>query len=140
MRFLHNSIFFGMAFFLLACAQEIKALDLGALGRAGVSALEQPSVGEMEVVVEEAIARSTHPPGYPPAAFRAGIQGTVVLVVSVDAFGYVSDVSIDQSSGNGDLDKAGVRAAEKWRFHPALTASGASVPSKITIPVRFAFD
>src|SRR3546814_4039841 len=61
-----------------------------------------------------------NPPRYPPAAVRAGIEGTVILIIDVDANGNVVDVSVERSSRNRDLDRAAIGAARKWRFNPSV--------------------
>jgi protein TonB len=39
--------------------------------------------------------------------------------VDVDAQGYPTDVSVETSSGNSDLDRAAKEAARRWTFNPA---------------------
>lgn len=56
-------------------------------------------------------------PRYPEAARRAGLEGTVVLQLSVDRRGRVVSVHVTESSGIRELDTEAVRAARLWRFH-----------------------
>ncbi|MGP8239454.1 MAG: TonB family protein [Limisphaerales bacterium] len=49
-------------------------------------------------------------PDYPPMAKQMGIQGTVLLLFTVDDVGAITSVSIKQSSGSPLLD----HAAEQW--------------------------
>src|SRR3546814_7579826 len=56
-------------------------------------------------------SQNMNPPRYPPAAVRAGIEGTVILIIDVDANGNVVDVSADRSSRNRDLDRAAIPAS-----------------------------
>lgn len=91
-----------------------------------------------EKAVEGARVRSAPPPRYPPAAFRAGIQGTVRVIVDVDAEGGVTNVVVETSSRNRDLDRAAIEAARKWTFYPAMSASGKPVPSRMRNSVDFA--
>ena len=59
-------------------------------------------------------------PEYPPTARRLGQEGTVVLLIYVQADGKVSDVKIQKSSGFDKLDEAALREAKRsWRFIPA---------------------
>ncbi|KGO98601.1 energy transducer TonB, partial [Novilysobacter defluvii] len=81
-------------------------------------------------------SRAQNPPRYPPSALRAGIEGTVILVISIDAQGNVLDVEVERSSRNRDLDRAAVQAARKWRFNPA-TENGVAVASRVRVPVDF---
>lgn len=85
-------------------------------------------------------SRNMSPPRYPPAAFRAGIQGEVSLSVDVDANGNVTNVAVDKSSRNRDLDRAAMEAARKWRFNAAKSSSGAPMAGRVRVPVTFALD
>ena len=93
---------------------------------------------DVEATVDEA-ARSMNPPRYPPAALRAGITGQVVLHVSVDAEGLVTDVAVHRSSRNRDLDRAAIQAARTWRFNPAVV-DGRPVAGRVQVPVDFDLD
>ncbi len=73
---------------------------------------------------------------YPQAALAAGQQGTVVLLVTVDIGGGVSDAEVAQSAGAA-LDQAALDAVKQWRFMPARRGSQLVV-SRIRIPFRFA--
>ena len=44
----------------------------------------------------------------------------MILRVSVDAQGNVSDVQVETSSGNRNLDRSTMDAARRWRFSPAI--------------------
>jgi protein TonB len=65
-----------------------------------------------EVVVPEILKQVK--PRYPPAAIRAGHEGTVSLVLSIGENGRVSDVTICRSSGREDCDQAAVDALKRW--------------------------
>lgn len=63
-------------------------------------------------------------PEYPPTARRLGQEGTVVLLIYVQADGRVGDVKIQKSSGFDKLDEAALREAKRsWRFIPAKEGS-----------------
>ncbi|OLG64097.1 energy transducer TonB family protein, partial [Xanthomonas oryzae] len=79
------------------------------------------------------------PPKYPPAAFRAGVQGEVILIVDVDANGNVTNVSVEKSSRNRDLDRAAMDAARKWKFN-ASTVNGQKAAGRARVPVNFALN
>ena len=81
-------------------------------------------------------SRAMNPPKYPPEEQRRGIQGTTVLVVSIDASGGVLDVEVEKSSGNRNLDRAAVQAARRWRFNPEVR-NGQKVASRVRVPVEF---
>ena len=80
-----------------------------------------------------------NPPRYPPAALRSGITGTVILIISVDAQGNVTDVEVERSSRNRDLDRAAIQAARKWRFNPAQV-DGVNSAGRVRVPVDFNLD
>ena len=77
------------------------------------------------------------PPAYPIQAVRAGVQGTVLLKVLVDANGKPVQVAIERSSGSRTLDDAArehILAA--WRFHPAMR-DGHAIETWALVPVQF---
>jgi protein TonB len=77
------------------------------------------------------------PPAYPIAALRAGIQGTVLLKVLVDANGKPLQVVIAHSSGSHVLDESARKhVLAAWRFHPAMRA-GHAIEAWALVPVRF---
>ncbi len=81
-------------------------------------------------------SKNMNPPKYPPAAARAGITGTVVLIIDVDANGNVTNVSVEKSSRNRDLDRAAMDAARKWRFSPGMS-NGQKTAGRVRVPVDF---
>ncbi|KRG64629.1 energy transducer TonB, partial [Stenotrophomonas terrae] len=84
-------------------------------------------------------SKAMNPPRYPPAAFRAGIQGEVILIIDVDASGNVTNVSVEKSSRNRDLDRAAMEAARKWKFNPAQSG-GSKAAGRVRVPVNFALS
>ncbi|MBW3550914.1 MAG: energy transducer TonB, partial [Proteobacteria bacterium] len=84
----------------------------------------------------DASSRAMNPPRYPPAAVRSGIEGTVILVISIDAQGNVLNVEVERSSRNRDLDRSAIEAARRWRFNPAVQ-DGQQVASRVRVPVDF---
>jgi protein TonB len=78
-------------------------------------------------------------PEYPPAAFRAGEEGTVLLRVDVDPAGKPTNVSVARRSSSRELDRAAEQAVMKWTFTPA-TKDGKAVASSAVIPVEFRLD
>uniref|UniRef100_UPI0025999877 energy transducer TonB n=1 Tax=uncultured Pseudoxanthomonas sp. TaxID=281701 RepID=UPI0025999877 len=81
-------------------------------------------------------SKNMNPPRYPPSAARSGIEGTVVLIIDVDASGNVTNVSVEKSSRNRDLDRAAMEAARKWRFN-AGQSNGQKVAGRVRVPVDF---
>ena len=81
-------------------------------------------------------SKNMNPPRYPPSAARAGIEGTVILIIDVDPNGNVTNVSVEKSSRNRDLDRAAMDAARKWRFNPGQSG-GQKVAGRVRVPVDF---
>lgn len=76
-------------------------------------------------------------PKYPPAARRAGQQGTVTLSFTIGSSGTVISARIAKSSGYTLLDNAALSAIRSWRFKPARNALGEAVSYSYTLPVPF---
>lgn len=73
---------------------------------------------------------------YPSAAARSRAEGTVLLLVQVDANGNATDVSVEKRSGSRDLDRAAQQAVRNWKFEPAMQG-GKPVASAVRVPVDF---
>ncbi|KZZ15811.1 hypothetical protein A3750_11020 [Oleiphilus sp. HI0079] len=69
-------------------------------------------------------------------ARRRGVEGTVVIEVSLDALGSQTHLKIQKSSGNPLLDNSAVNAVREWRFLPHQV-KGLAIASRVHIPVRF---
>lgn len=76
-------------------------------------------------------------PDYPSSARSAGITGVVKLQVLISNDGDVQDVEVYESSGNGSLDSAAVRAVRNWQFTAARDSAGRRVACYTIIPIRF---
>jgi TonB family protein len=72
---------------------------------------------------------------YTPEARDAGIEGTVVVSVIIEANGKPSDIRVIRGLETG-LDKQAILAVEKWRFKPAAK-DGDPVAVSATIEVNF---
>lgn len=59
---------------------------------------------------------------YPPEAAAERLEGAVVLRLSIDAEGAVTDVQVEAPAGHG-FDEAAVEAARQFRFEPARRGS-----------------
>ena len=81
-------------------------------------------------------SKNMNPPKYPPRAYQQGVEGTVILIVDVDANGNVTNVSVEKSSRNRDLDRAAMDAARKWRFNPSIK-NGQKAAGRVRVPVDF---
>ena len=74
---------------------------------------------------QELKTKSRVEPVYPPAARRAGEEGTVKLRILVDERGAPREVQVTQGSGFARLDQAAIEAVRKWRFAAATNGSTA---------------
>jgi TonB family protein len=72
---------------------------------------------------------------YPPEAEKAGVQGNVVLRLTVDKEGNVTEATVAEPAGHG-FDEAAQAAALKFKFKPA-TRDG--VPFAVKIKYAYAF-
>lgn len=74
---------------------------------------------------------------YPAMSKRLGEEGTVVLLLSVNADGRVTEAKVDQTSGFDRLDEAASReAVRSWRFLPG-TRNGKPEAMQLRIKVTF---
>lgn len=81
------------------------------------------------------VSRST--PHYPKSARRKGLQGRVVVTVTVGTSGKVSSCQISESSGHSMLDQSAVSAARRYRFFPARNGLGKAISVRKAIPFNF---
>ena len=85
-------------------------------------------------------ATAIHPladPVYPRDALKAGVEGTVVMVVDVGADGRVTNAVVDRSSGDSRLDASALSAVRGRAFHPEMRA-GKPVASRVRVSIQFA--
>lgn len=102
---------------------------------------EEADENEIFLVVEQApeiiggLAKLYEVTPYPPLARKAGLEGTVVVQIVVNADGTPSDPKVMRSVAE-TLDKAAVEGIMQLRFRPAMQRSRA-VRVYMTLPVRF---
>ncbi len=75
-------------------------------------------------------------PSYPPEAYRAREEGTVLVMAQVDAMGNANDVEIVKRSGSRVLDRAAINEVRQWKFKPAMK-NGKAVASSVKVPVDY---
>ena len=110
----------------------------GAIPRDGAGAVvrqapEAPAPKKVEVVPPSLTQFENAP--YPPAAEKAGLEGDVVLKLTIDAQGNVTTSEISEPAGNG-FDEAARDASLKFKFRPA-TRGGKPVASQILYRYSF---
>jgi len=77
------------------------------------------------------------PAAYPAAARAQRLEGTVLLLVSVDSAGRVARAEIQRSSGHA-CSMGRLESVRSWRFEPARQ-DGAPTAAQVEVPVRFRF-
>jgi protein TonB len=81
-------------------------------------------------------SKNMNPPQYPVAALRECVGGEVVVVVDVDASGNVTNVAVEKSSRNRELDRSATDAAHNWRFNPSVR-NGTKAAGRVRVPINF---
>lgn len=76
------------------------------------------------------------PPNYPLAAVRMRLEGVVMLRLTINTSGAVTDVELVKSSGHQILDQAAINAVSTWQGTPAKRW-GRAVESIERLPIRF---
>lgn len=85
---------------------------------------------------QEAVLLTQPRPSYPPEAYRAREEGTVIVQADVDATGNASEVKVVRHSGSRTLDRAALNEVRKWKFRPAME-NGKAVASSVQVPVDY---
>lgn len=109
---------------------------------AGVSRPQLSSLGASGAGAPARDARprnGNRPPVYPRQARRRGIEGDVLLAVTIGADGASGEIAIERSSGHDVLDDAAVAAVRSWRFEPA-TVAGKPVAGRLLVPIAFRLE
>jgi protein TonB len=79
-------------------------------------------------------------PEYPTMSLRLGEEGVVLLMLTVNEDGRVTEAKVEKSSGFERLDEAAVKEAlRSYRFLPG-SVNGKSAVTRISLPVRFTID
>jgi protein TonB len=76
------------------------------------------------------------PPRYPTQALALGLEGTVLVRITVAADGSVARVAVEAPSGFAPFDEAALEAIRAWRFRPGLRA-GLAAELDLLHRVRF---
>ncbi|HEY1632323.1 MAG TPA: energy transducer TonB [Rhizomicrobium sp.] len=63
---------------------------------------------------------------YPVSALQTGTEGKTVMRFTITPQGSVADISVQESSGNAELDNASLVCAQTWQYRPA-TQDGVAV-------------
>ncbi len=95
--------------------------------------LSRPPIKVGGNVQESKLIRRVEPV-YPELAERARVQGRVVLIVTVDQQGNVSDIQV--TDGHPLLNEAAKAAVRQWKYSPTLL-NGEPVPVIATVTLVF---
>ena len=85
--------------------------------------------------VDRPVPIYTPEPEYTEIARRARLEGIVILQLTLDKGGEVSEVKVLRGMGGG-LTESAERAVSQWRYHPA-TLNGKPVAVYMTVTVHF---
>lgn len=94
-----------------------------------------PPSGSEGIKVSDSLQR-LDAPKYPPEALARKVDGTVVLLIDLDARGRVTAVQVDRSEPADVFDAAAVEAAWKWQFNPPME-NGRPVSGRVSVPIEF---
>lgn len=76
-------------------------------------------------------------PAYPASELKAGHEGTVRVLVTINSDGSVASATTEKSSGWPKLDAAALESVKKGRFLPATDQDGKAVAASGVIPITF---
>lgn len=116
---------------------RLSVLSLVVLLFLGVAAAQTTRSEPLRVGAQVQSAKLVHRVDPVIPALAAPVSATVVMQVTVDEEGAVSDVKMVQ--GHPLLDKAAVDAVKQWRYKPTLL-NGEPVPVIATVTFQYALD
>ena len=76
-------------------------------------------------------------PTYSEASLKAGDEGLIELMLTLDVTGAVVDARVVWSPGCRRLDAAAVASARQWRFEPMRLLNGEAIPFNLLHIVSF---
>ena len=79
---------------------------------------------------------ANQPPSYPREAIQKQLEGVVLLKLTIDMTGKITEVTIKKTSGHSILDRAAVEAVRKWQARPAIE-DGHPAESAEVLPICF---
>lgn len=104
--------------------------------------LSPPARAESAVKENSTMPEVVHQvsPDYPEEARKAGLEGKVILQVTIKKDGSLRDITVLEEVEEGEiLTKASIKALEQWKFKPG-TEDGEPVELTIAIPFQFRLD
>jgi len=94
---------------------------------------------ETVLPVKDSNFRYKATPSYPDVQMQEGVEGTVIVLVTIGPDGSLLDATIDQSSGNAALDAAALAAAHA-SLYTAPLRDGKPVTAEYRIVYEFKID
>jgi len=117
----------------------------GGPGGGGTGGGGPPGIGGGDPIYDEGHPDITPPiqrasrayPRYPELARKAGVQGTVVLLIVIDRDGRVGEIEVLRTPDpRFGFDLAAIEAVKQWRYRPALLGGR---PVAVQASVTFEF-
>jgi protein TonB len=109
----------------------------------GATTIDPNAAKKVQAVEHKTVPPRSNPrrpvsqPEYPPTSKRLGEAGTVIMLLTVDESGRVTDAKIDKSSGFDRLDQAAMQEALRtWRLLPG-TVDGKPTTMQYKFAVTF---
>jgi periplasmic protein TonB len=91
----------------------------------------------VRLIAAQPIVGTHTTPDYPQLDARQGHEGNVLLKLSINEWGAVTDAQVERSSGYESLDRAAASWVKShWLYHPA-TRAGDGVASSAEVTVTF---
>jgi protein TonB len=109
------------------------------VGAAGTSQRAATNIPTRDETLEKPRRLQLREPPYPATLRAQGIEGDVLVTVSIDALGVVQQASVLRGSGHAEFDAAALSAARAERFAPA-TRDGTPVPYTLSYTYRFRIE
>jgi TonB family protein len=91
---------------------------------------QRPGIKDREAAIDVVLQH------YPDTLRRAGVGGTVIVFMFIEADGTVGNALVEKSSGNEALDAAALAAAREIEFTPARN-NDETVPVWVAFPILF---
>ena len=112
--------------------EEDKSSNPAEAGSEQGSAYDGPSSGDE---VRPALPVTFQDLKIPRSDLPSGVQGDVIVEITIDAQGAVVEEKLLQGLGHG-VDERVIAVLHDWRFHPA-TRNGVAIPSKHDVHFHF---
>lgn len=120
-----------------AVALSRPVVPAAAAGRSTSTAVSKPSVPASKPKIGVRVTPVYAPtPEYPRLARRLGLEGTVLLRVTLHESGSADDIEIITSSGYALIDDSALAAVRRWQFQLTGERDPATIPS-VDVPIRF---